>query len=59
MASHIEELSHVKMYNVLIERLVKAETKAVKKRVGIWQEDIQPGVFKRLWLWLKMKLFKT
>ena len=56
-AKHIPALSHIKAYNQLIERLVKAEVKAVKKKTGIWKEDESHGILYRTWSWLKEKLF--
>ena len=59
MASHVPSLSHVKAYNQLTERLIKAEVKAVKKKTGIWKDDTQKGILYRTWYWLKSKFFKT
>lgn len=59
VAHHVPSLSHVKAYNQLIERLVKAELKAVKKRSGIWKDETQNGIIYRAWCWIKSKLFKT
>jgi endonuclease YncB( thermonuclease family) len=57
-AKHLPTLSHVKAYNLLIERLVKAEVKAVKKKSGIWKDDVNDGIFYRTWSWLKKKVFR-
>jgi endonuclease YncB( thermonuclease family) len=48
----------VKSYNQLIERLVKNEVKAVKKKSGIWKDDVDDGIFNRTWSWFKNKLFR-
>jgi endonuclease YncB( thermonuclease family) len=57
-AKHVPTLSHVKSYNQLIERLVKNEVKAVKKKSGIWKDDVDDGIFNRTWSWFKNKLFR-
>ena len=55
---HVPALSHVKAYNQLIEKLVKYEVKAVKKKSGIWKDDVNDGIFNRTWSWLKNTLFR-
>ena len=56
---HVPVLSHVKEYNQLIEKLVKGEVKAVKKKSGIWKDDVNyDGIFYRTWSWLKNRLFR-
>ncbi|CAB4019126.1 Hypothetical predicted protein [Paramuricea clavata] len=57
-AKHVPALCDVKAYNLLIERLVKAEVKAVKKKSGIWKDDVNDGIFYRTWSWLKKKVFR-
>ena len=57
-AKHVPALSHVKAYNRLIEKIVKDEVKAMKKKSGIWKDYGNDGVLYRTWSWLKNKLFK-
>ena len=57
-AKHVPALSHVKAYNQLIEKLVRSEVKAVKKKSGIWNDGLNDGIFRRIWSWVKNNLFK-
>ena len=57
-ARHVPALSDVKAYNQLIEKLVKSEVKAVKKKSGIWQDDLNEGYLRRTWSWFKNNIFK-
>ncbi|XP_046850205.1 uncharacterized protein LOC124443733 isoform X2 [Xenia sp. Carnegie-2017] len=50
---HVPALSHTKIYNRFIERLVAAEVFASKRKRGIWKEDIDDGVLKKFWSKIK------
>lgn len=57
-AKHVPVLAHVKAYNQLIEKLVRSEVKAVKKKSGIWKDNLNDGYLRRTWSWLKNNIFK-
>ncbi|XP_028393966.1 uncharacterized protein LOC114518213 [Dendronephthya gigantea] len=57
-SKHVSCLSDVAAYNNLVERLVRVEVRAMKRKSGIWKEDSH-GIFQRIWSWFRKKIFRN